>query len=804
MIAIKVDGRYMDLPRDARMRVKMPSQLFAQDFVSQGYSYPIALPCTTTNQLLMRFYDRIANTAEFEDIECTIELGGSHWRHALIKYRGFKDNAYDVDLQVPDDEAVIDMRGLRTTDLAVEYSWVIDYMTAVPDDVRDLFAAYNLLSAEDTDIIFPPFKNLDVFGGRTNGYYNSTDPIYNTQDGWVNILEYTLGSTPNRWQNEYVPLPYLCKVVEHMLEMVGLSLAGDVFRNEEVRSLVVMNNLLVNVGVGTDPSTAILFADIGPAVYPSAALKDMLPDISIIDLLLRVCRRFNAVPLFRKGRVLEIRSRVDVLNSSTYEDITRYAVPSRDMELEQGESLSLTSTPESSDTAPREENYDPTRIIGTVRTVADLATLSPTNGDLAVVEVTNVVYIYFNTVWEEHSEYQPELVSATGSNSVDVGVGFVRMVLEDGDLVPMVEQKLSDTGLNIHLLGPNPIEQLRLVFHRGNGVIVNDVYDAGGNVITGATMSETIYGSRGIYERWYEPWVRATQKARCRPMRVRLPLHMLRNFRWDRILMIDGNKYLCREIDVEFTTTGMGIPILDMLRLPTEITGRRLPISCAGRGHTTFIVRGGTFDLSWRTSTGYLSYRGEDGILTTIGDGSGSVQFATITTGDTADVPLCLFSSTVDHVSSGDILHLEASSNDWLIAISTNYLQDLDVLELTATAYTLETPLDLTTNTALNVLRIPQYQFETLDISTNLILAEVTANDSLITAFNNAPHLQLANINLNNCALGEVDSIFINAYNNSIAGVDINTAGGTSVAVTGASLTARNWLLANGGTLAYN
>lgn len=833
MIAIKVAGKYLDLPRDARIRVKMPSQLFAFDFVSNGYSYPIALPYTPTNQKLMRFYDRLASTAEFDDIPCTIELGGAHWRPAMIKYRGFKNGAYDVDLQVPDDQAVIDMRGMRTTDLAVQYDLSIDWMTAGLGDMNNIFES-RLDDADNTDFIFAPYRNTGIFGDRVEHYYfldPSTATEYSPLDEYVNYydadrdqpwLRYTVaGGDPNRWVHEFTPLPYLCKVMEHVLDLVGLRLAGDVFRNEEVRTQVVLNNYLIHGQVGEDGIIAIAASDIGDPVYPTAYLKHMLPDIPVVDLLLRVCRRYNAVPLFRDGRVLEIRSRVDVLNSSVYEDITRFAEPSRDMEMEESDGLALSELEEGTDDARLDEKYDPARIIGTVLLPTDLGGLIPSNADLGVVKVENKVYKYQNGAWDILADYLPPVSVGDEPSSQDVGVGFVSMFRgEDASkpgrewLLPQVEQVMSDPTVDVHRLGPNPIEQLRLLFYRGlqddsandpYPLLSNDVYDYGGNVITGATMREALDGDAGIYARWYEPWVRATQKARVAPRRVRLPLHRLRNFRWDRKLMIDGNLFLCREIDVEFTTTGMGIPVLDLLRLPTRITGVRLPISCAGRGHSTIVIGGGSITVKWRSTTGYLSYRMEDGIITTVGAGTPSTEYTTvITVADATATPVCMFSSNAAGESNGDVttLLVQISGGEYMASLTTNYLQALE--ELTAGAGFIEEPLDLTQNAQLITLDVSSYALPTLDVSGCPLLGSITAPGSFITSLDVTGLTNLSLLYFAGGAIADTDSIFIALYNMGITAGTFDFSGGTNAAPTGASLVARTWLAANGNTLNHN
>lgn len=835
MIAIKVAGRYVDLPRDTRIRLRMGSQVFAYEFVSQGYTYPISLPYTPANQRAMRHYDRIANTAEFEDIPCTIDLGGLFWKNAVIKYRGFKGGAYDVDLQVPDDQAVQDMRGLRTTDLEEEYELYPGGGFAGLGDFNGVFDA-RMGDADDTDFIFAPIRNTTIFGDREERYFNylpADAPEYAAADEYVNYydadrsqpwLRYTLAAgNPDRWIQEFVPLPYLCKVMDHLLDLLNLRLDGDVFRNAEVRTQVVLNNYLITAGVGEDGAVAFPFLEGMDPIYETAYLKYMVPDLSVVDFILRVCRRYNAVPLFRPGRVMEIRSRTDILNDPRYLEATRWAEPNRDLEVEEADGITLEETEEPTDDARRDNAYDPERIIGTVGLPSELSGLSPDPADLAVVGVNNTVYKYVNSAWVEWADYFPQVSAGNNPSTLDVGVGFTSMFRgEDTSkagrnwLVPAVEQRLSDPTQDVHALGMNPIEQLRLLFYRGlqqdstgdtYPLLSNDVYDYHGDTITGALMREALDGANGIFDVWYASWVRVLQKSRTCKKRVRLPLHVLRNFRWDRKLRIDGQHYLCREIDVEFTTTGMGVPVLDLLRLPTAITGVRLPISCAGRGHVTFVVATADLELNWVSTTGYISYRTMDGIITTVGDGSPGIQNTIIPVPAGEVTPLCVFSSSSAGLSTGDISYVETVDGAYgVLELITRYLQDLDILEMQSNALQLEEELDLTQNALLQSVRIPGYPFETIDLSGCPILYDIIADNSALTTIDFTNNPLMSGIALAGCALTEstVDGIFNSVYAAGVVGASIDLSGGTSAAPTAASLTARTWLAANGGTLNHN
>jgi hypothetical protein len=830
MIAIKVGSEYLDLPQDTRIRIKLPSQLFSREFVSQGYSYPITLPPTPTNMRLMRFYHRIANTATFADIPCTIELAGNYWKSANIKYRRYK-GGFDVDLQVLEDPAITTLGTLRTDQLQTEYELDLDLVSGTVGDMNTVINE-RLDTADNTPFIFAPIRNTGIFGDRDETYYGQADGTggSNAADEYVNYydadrpqpwLRYTANSTnPDRWHHELVPLPYLCRAVEALLDEAGLLLDGDVFRNEEVRSQVVVSNNHIQCLVGTALGLEFPFSEFAPAIYPTARLRDMLPPLTGIELLIRVCKRYNAVPLFRRGRVLAIRSLVDILNDRRFEDITTWVEPGNDMELETLDGLELTEAEEGTDTARLDEKYDPARIIGTVRLPSDLSSLSPTNGDYAVVEVVNKVYKRLNGNWVEWADYLPSVSTGTNATSIDVGVGFVSMwrgedVSKTGRnwLVPHVQQKLSDPQYDVHYLGTTDMEQLRLLFYRGlqpdstsdtYPLLSNDIYDYFGSEVFGATMREAIDGPMGIFERWYAPWLRAIQEARIAPKRVRIPIHRLRNWQWDKKLMIEGNIYLCREIDVEFTTTGMGVAQVELLRLPTTVTGIRLPINCAGRGHFTILVEGGTANLQLAITSGYLSYRMQDGIVTTLGDGSSGEQALDVVITPTELTPVCCFTSVASGLSTGDVTSLSITGGT-IRSISTNYLADLIILDLSLVSADLVAELVLSDNSALQQLVLGAYPFPSIDLG-GTALTELIASGAALTSLDASVVPQLSSIDLSGCAFptAAVDSLFNQLYANAFPGGTIDISGGTNAAPTAASDTARTWLLANGWSITTN
>jgi hypothetical protein len=373
-------------------------------------------------------------------------------------------------------------------------------------------------------------------------------------------------------------------------------------------------------------------------------------------------------------------------------------------------------------------------------------------------------------------------------------------------LVPHVEQQLHDTFVDVHRLGPNRTEELRLLFYRGlredsNGdtypLVTNDIFDYNGNEIFGATMREALDTTRGIVHRWHETWNNVMRVARVVNKRIRIPAHRLRNFPWDRKFRIDGNQYLVRKIDVEFTPRGMSVPQVELVKLPTEMSGVRLPIVCAGRGHFTMYFDAATvsIDILATSTNGYLSYRLEDGIVTVATDS----LFATIDAD--AVVPVCIFSSDDVGISDGDIQLLSIINT--FKSLDITYLSELLSLEI-SDASQMEAPISLSTNFGLEALTILAYPYPTLSLSGPINLIGLQMPGSALTTMDVSGNPTITLLDLSGCALDDVDQLFIDLDANGAINGTVDVSGGTNAAPTGASSAARANLVTNGWTVTHN
>lgn len=701
MIGIRIGSEYLDLSPDSRIRLKLRSQVFSREFVTAGYSYPISLPQTAANRRLLRHAERIGKSGTATEVECTIELGGAPWRQAVLVLRGVGATTYDVDLRVPEDPAITLLRQVSTKDLPQTYDFSLDDGTTAPfvsDDIDAMHSriASRLAPATDTDIIFAPVRNTGKWGDREGRYFNvqtgpgSDYPEINTPHEYVNhydaehphpFLRYRFTNPVDRIYGELSAFPYLWNVVRHMLQLVGYRLAGDVFDHPEVRTQVVLNNVLQFSAVITNNGTQEVFPNYGTdnpsmrPLYPTLRLADLLPRLTGIELLVRLMKRYNAVPLFRSGRRLELRSMNAILDDVRLFDLEPYATTDPAWEPEPGKPLALTENDEPLDEGRLDEEWQESRVVGEVDTADALGTLTAANGDLARVRADGKIYKFAALpgaagTWQVWADDLLPLAAGSDADSTDVGVGLTAMWRGEDTLatnprtwlVPTVAMRLSDVESDWHALGRSDTTTLRLLFYRGLAkdsadndypLLSNDIYDQAGNPLPNATMAEKITGERGIYATWYQRWVQLLQQARVRRLPTRLPLHLLRNWPWDRKVYLQGHHYLVREIDAEFTPRGMGLPVLELVKL--QAAGRQgVPFACQNVPNSFSLEYTGTgaADLLVVTSSGYFTVRTADG------------EEATFTENIDFTGQACLWASDENGTPQGTVLEIYFITQD--------------------------------------------------------------------------------------------------------------------------------------------
>lgn len=811
MIALEVDGVFLDMRRDQKMRLILRGQVFYRDFVAAGYTYPFTLPYTPTNAKAMRFYDRIASTGTFADIPCNVWLGGNYWKAGVIQYKRFS-NGYDINVVIPEDEVLFRLRNVSTNDLEQQYQVLMDGGSS--EDFIALIDGING-TIDDTDIVFPPMRNTGKFGGAKETYFGvdvSVPPenyIAPTSE-WVNIYKDNVGGSIELSFNEYCPMPYLVRVMEHVMALVGKQVIGDVVNDPVVRTMAVASNL--HIPVMTTESHLVY------AVLPGTRyvkLRDMLPKYTGLEFLIRMMRRFNAIPVFQGGKIL-FRSMNAILNEDGYDDLTAWMEQQKQLENDPSGGLTLKEERDTLEKGRKSASVDQSRLIGTVPTLVDLSTLTPEPGDFAKVVEDNYYYQYRQegltpVAWVKAFEDFGDYTVGTEPRTQDVGVGLLSMVTAETPTgatitAPSTEMILHDPYFNMHGIGYNRTSSLRLVYIRGEAL------DSEGQPYLQASTStldaedrvvaERLGGEGSIYDVWYKAWQLQLQSGRYIKRRMRIPMHVLRTWRWDRKIMLDGSLYLCKEIDMEVSTTGMGLATLELLRLTagrSDRTAGTPSFLCSGPGYISFelaFADEGTDFFSFSTTGGYFVLRDSDGNETVYAVGDNPVLAAG---------SYCLWCAN----AAGEV----NGSFDLIAMVGAISALDLSGIE----GHTLST-IGIN-NTLLTSLVFPACTIQVIETISNVLLTAWDASDvdgvegidadgNSVLSLPEMPDAEALNfVDFGSCALAEaaVNGIAVALAGNGIANGGLALNGGTNAAPTGSGAAAiSGTLLPNGWTVSTN
>ncbi len=596
MLAIEVNGEFLELGT-AKVRLKLVSQVFARDFVAQGYSYPFSLPWTATNARLLGHMDRLAMVGSFAPVQGFLWLGGLKWRPCELVLRKFTGTEFDMDLRTPEDQLILDLKGRYLQDFTYGGPYDMTPMGLVPtkDDYDDLYHQFRD-TIDNTDFVLAPVRNTRRFGGRNEAYLNidPDSPAYdlNIPDEYVN---YYNAVQPYDWfyfdtdpdiqvfMHEFSPFFYLAFVCEAMMKELGYALSSNILEMDEVRRQVVVGNLHLGLIVVTQGGLTSSPDNEG---YRSVPVGQALPRMSAYTFWVKLMKRYCAVIKVRNNRFY-FTSINSIINSNENLDLTEHTEPADGFEPDEQDGYELTAVQEPLERRDAPQALPTDTILGTVDAVADLSSLTPSTGDIAFVSNENAYYQYSvgsgSPGWQFYSHNLYPAQSGAQEVKLDIGVALTRMYRGQDSvnttrswLVPWFDQGMSDTIADWHMLGDNKVSELRLLYFRGMQqdseaetypLLTNGTQDYAGNTITGAEHTERIDGTGGIYETWYSQWVQVLQKGRTAERRVRLPVHLLLSFDFTQKVRIDNITYLVKSIDVEVTTNGIGLATLELVML---------------------------------------------------------------------------------------------------------------------------------------------------------------------------------------------------------------------------------------------
>jgi hypothetical protein len=169
----------------------------------------------------------------------------------------------------------------------VIYGIVIEDDTAAAQSYMNTTLQYfsDIASAVDPDHAFPTLYMPNLYGDSNTAFKYLVNP-YDSDNGSFYENELQAGET---WQYTMIPMAFLVKVLDKIIQRIGMVLGGDFPEDTDVKKLLVYNNKTIDKlidpaqFVEDDPDGALSFAT--NAFLGVYDLADHLPDVTAWEFL---------------------------------------------------------------------------------------------------------------------------------------------------------------------------------------------------------------------------------------------------------------------------------------------------------------------------------------------------------------------------------------------------------------------------------------------------------------------------------------------------------------------------------------
>lgn len=272
----------LDLYPNEKVSFVLQYNLFDFQFALGTKSWSFKLPKSPNNLKLLGHLDELFVVTEFyESVDVSINVLGSLWKTGVLYFLEEKETYFDVHFAgemgllklLLQDVKLTDIDYPVTTGISNIYSHAEDTLTGGPSSYDYVFTEVSLPKRRNT-------ANTMYIG--INGY------DIDVNSNWLGFKETQTGF-PNH-ANAMVPFPYLFNVLNHCASELGINLAGDIFKIEELKKLVFFNTVALNdIDDNGLPENS----------YPTEIdIKNHLPNIKIADFLIEFAKLFNQVVIF--------------------------------------------------------------------------------------------------------------------------------------------------------------------------------------------------------------------------------------------------------------------------------------------------------------------------------------------------------------------------------------------------------------------------------------------------------------------------------------------------------------------------
>lgn len=569
MLDIRVNGESLDLPEDIAIPYEQNSPLFRDPLNIGSFSYPGYIDATPKNKRIAKWISIIESTTTTTSDVCDIYWGSDLYKSGAIR---FKEAGKRIAFEIYMDDSVL-VKSLQTTNINTLLTDQIDLLSNYPTSQYggDEAILRTVTRYPDYTHNFPSIKNPTFYNNKTadnsnpaflwQGFINSYDP--NPIDKF-NYIGPRGADDGESWQYNLCPQIYFVHAIKAALASLGYNLAGTLFNDEELLTLLIYGNMATDYLA--PPTNAYNINLYGVPVTEGQCL----PQLTAADLLKTLETLFCAAAIIDSTtKKVNITPFNHILNSTDFLDITKYVDVNKtttpNYQLYKG--ITFKFTQDTDDAAAHNGTISLDGLIrdANVADYADLLSIVPTQpGIIRLVLNQNQFYISYNTgagyYWQFHSDNYYDYIDGEGGETIQcpmqpIGMDYhTTMPSTDIAAVPIIQEYGSSTmydGTEVYGMHKN---NPRIMFYRGmqNGFANNypmastGVYDYSGTKI--ANYSLAWDGEFGCVNVWHKGKINLLKNSKLIKARAYLPYTFFKQLDWTKKVRVNTTNYLLKSI----------------------------------------------------------------------------------------------------------------------------------------------------------------------------------------------------------------------------------------------------------------
>jgi len=571
--------------KDASFTLRFNNPMFED---SGSYSLPFNIPGNSNIvRRLLDFPHKIENAETFtKNYDCKLLYDGQLFINGLFKISKTSENNYRGTILPGTGDFFSRIKDVKLTDLELGGDRTYG---SLPADTLAYFNDTVNYGYPDRDyVLFPVYNEIfyDGYSGTFDWGYVQNEKFHMNYWNKAGGFEHSIGPG-----GPLIPFPYLCYVIDRMLNENGFATDNNMFYSDsELRTLTVFNTYAAMKQYGSDDPDFFNW----PLADTTVNLSNHVPDTLISDYIKGLQNKFCCT-FFADNRLkrVSIKKNEDIITSPVYENITDKCEPYTEITHDDTyDGFKLSESYDGNDEYISEklkEITDAMTVKASVYSQSNLPASGNEHNDIRLVEYENAYYKWSDEPvaypqteaagWEYYSPaylpYKSEGEEYSVSTSISTLLEHKGLDAHSPEnigeyrywLVPRAEMPGNSPALVDWL--NNPFSP-RLLFYRGlqsNGPNTGGYtnYPLGSSYVYNwwhvqkGNYSLTWDGDYGLYEKFWKKylyWIMSRRKLVKKI--INFSATDLADIDMSKIYMIDGTKYLIKNIQVNVSSRGIG------------------------------------------------------------------------------------------------------------------------------------------------------------------------------------------------------------------------------------------------------